>query len=36
MLELASSRLKVREPVLDHWQPVLESANEGLDSTDGE
>jgi len=36
VLELASSRLKVPEPVLNHRQQVLESANESLVSNDGE
>ena len=36
VLELASSRLEVPEPVLNHRQQVLESANESLDSNDGE
>jgi len=35
-MELASSRLEVPDPVLNHWQQVLESANESLDSNDGE
>jgi len=34
--EPASSRLQVREPVLYTAQQVLESANESLDSNDGE
>ena len=36
MLELASSRLLVPDPVLNHWQQVLYSANESLDSIEGE
>jgi len=36
VLELASSRREVPEPVLNHRQQVLESANESLDSNDGE
>jgi len=36
VLELASSRLEVPEPVLNHRQQVLESVNESLDSNDGE
>ena len=36
MLELASSRLEVPEPVLNHRQQVLELANESLNSNDGE
>jgi len=36
MLELASSQLVGREPVLNHRKQVLESANESLDSNDGE
>jgi len=36
VLELASSRLEVPEPVLNHRQQVLESANESLDSNDAE
>jgi len=36
VLELASSRLEVAEPVLNHQQQVLESANKSLDSNDGE
>ena len=36
MLEMASSRLEVSEPVLNHRQQVLESANESLDPNDGE
>jgi len=35
VLELASSRLKVPDPVLNHRQQVLESANKSLDSNDG-
>jgi len=35
VLELASSGLEIPEPVLNHWQQVLESANESLDSNDG-
>jgi len=35
VLELASSRLEVPEPVLNHRQQVLESANESLDSNNG-
>jgi len=34
--EPASSRLQVSEPVLYNWQQVLESADESLDSNDGE
>jgi len=36
VLELASSRLEVPEPDLNHWQQVLESAHESLDCNDGE
>ena len=36
VLELASSRLEVPEPVVNHQQEVLESANEILNSNDGE
>jgi len=36
LLELASSRLEVPEPVLNHWQEVLELVNESLNSNDGE
>ena len=36
MLELASSRLAVPEPVLNHRQQVLESANDSLHSNDGQ
>jgi len=34
--EPPSSRLQVPEPVLYNWQQVLESADESLDSNDGE
>jgi len=36
VLELASTRLEVPDPVLNHWLQVLESANVTLDSNDGE
>jgi len=36
VLELPSLRLDVPEPVLNHRQQGLESANESLDSNDGE
>ena len=36
MRGLASLRLEVPEAVLNHWQLVMESANESLDSNDGE
>jgi len=36
VLEPASSRLQVPEPVLYNWQQVLQSADESLDSNDGE
>jgi len=36
VLELASSRLEVPEPVLNYRQQVLESANESLNSNDGD
>lgn len=35
VLELASSSLKLLEPVLNYWLHVLELANESLDSDDG-
>ena len=36
MLELAFSPLKVPQPVLNHRQQVLESANKSMDSNDAE